>query len=151
MCLVHTPYMFDYLVTTMSPQIVLLLILAWANFNDIIPGQELTTTVCQSGKILSLHLNISGVFLKLPSLRVFIVFYLFHNAIWLIFNKSHLEIVGTIRCNCIHKWQWITISIVFWRIWNLFHEKCVLDETQTHHFHTIVCCPPLYPLAPWRK
>ena len=36
-----------------------------------------------------------------------------------------------------------TKSIVLWRIWNLFHEKCTSTSgTGTHDFCTIACFPP---------
>ena len=49
-----------------------------------------------------------------------------------------------------HRPTFITISIVFWRIRNLFHEKCdpqPLDQPRIHNLCINVCCTPHYPLA----
>ena len=41
-----------------------------------------------------------------------------------------------------HRPTLITKLIVFWRIWNLFHEKCSQSGgTRTHKFWNIVLCP----------
>ena len=49
-----------------------------------------------------------------------------------------------------HRPTLITTSIVFWKIWNLFYEKCSSSSgTRTHGFFSNVFCPPRYPLEPW--
>ena len=42
-----------------------------------------------------------------------------------------------------HRSTLLTKSIVFRRIWNLFHEKCISSSgTLTHDISTFVACPP---------
>ena len=48
-----------------------------------------------------------------------------------------------------HRPTLVTIKFVFWRIWNLVHEKCISSSrTWTHDFYLTDYCPPRYPLAP---
>ena len=58
-------------------------------------------------------------------------------------------ITFTLDVSLSHRPTFITKSIVFCKIWNLFHEKCISSNgTRTHNVCNIVLCPRRYTLAP---
>ena len=66
---------------------------------------------------------------------------------WTVFRASFSSM--WVITSLSHRPTLVTIPIVFWRIWNLFHEKWIPSSgTLTDDFCHTDFCPPRYPLAP---